>query len=427
MVTSSVSAQVGVIGAGPAGLVTAAVLAQAGIDVCVVEQRRREHVERRPRAGLLEHRVVEYLHACGLADRLLAEAIRHGRCEFACQGERVNVEYGALSGGFGHWVYPQQFLVRDLIATLERLGAGPRFQRRATAVLDPAGPRPVIECEGLRVACDFVVACDGPYGVAARPPGARAARQAAYRYPYDWLTVLAEVARPVEAVVYAIHPGGFAGMMPRAGHQARLYLQIPAGQPPRVWTGARIREQLAVRMGEAAPGLPAVGTVRETGVLRMRGSVARTVRYGRTLLAGDAAHLLTPSGAKGMNLAVSDAADAAASLISWYRDGDPAGVDGYGARRLAEAWSVQDFSDRLLHLLHLPEGGRDERFLLDLKLRRVQDLARPTPGAVAFAHQYGGSGRHPDAAPPLPLPSGLAPARPLPRPRPAGLARTGRA
>ncbi|GAA4667252.1 MULTISPECIES: FAD-dependent monooxygenase [Amycolatopsis] len=394
--TRRISTQVGIIGAGPAGLVAAHVLLRAGIDVCVVEKATPDELERRPRAGLLEHRVVRYLREHGLADRLTTEGSRRGWCDFSCAGTRVRVDYAALSGGAAHWVYPQQFLVRDLLTGLE-----PHFASPALGLRDVV-TAPVVECPGLEIACEFVLACDGPRGVGGAALTATGARPSASRYPYDWLTVLATVDSPVAGVTYGIHPRGFAGMMPRAGHTARLYLQTAVGEHPESWSERRVRTEFAHRMADTASLLPSIESIDEVGMLRMRSSVLTPVRHGRLLVAGDAAHVLTPSGAKGMNLAIADAADAAHSLIRWFHDGDRTAVTGYAARRERDAWLTQEFSDWLLHLLHVPpHDATDPDFRLRLKLERVASLSRPGPSATAFAHRYAGSGRHPDVREPL--------------------------
>ncbi|WP_320784285.1 FAD-dependent monooxygenase [Streptomyces sp. CRN 30] len=402
--TLRLSAQVGIVGAGPAGLVAACVLARAGVDVCLLEKETREAVERRARAGLVEHRVAEYLDGRRLADGLRTHGVRHGWCDMVCEGERLRVDYAALSGGFGHWVYPQQALVRDLVTRSEAAGCRPRFGRAVHAVTDVAD-RPRLVGEGLEVRCDYVLCCDGPHSLAERlaPGTARG-----FRYPYDWLTALVEVDRPVEGVVYVVHPDGFAGLMPRTGHRARLYLQVPCADRADHWNPERVRSAFRSRSGPVADGLPALGAVLETGVLRMRGMVRDRAEAGRVLFAGDAAHVLTPSGAKGLNLAVADAADAAHSLIDRIRHGSGAALAGYARRRAAEAWQVQEFSDRLLTLLHLPEpAGSDPRFPLRLRRERMGHLGRPGPQAAAFAHWYAGSGRAPDPRGPVPVAEGM--------------------
>ncbi|MGP2440792.1 FAD-dependent monooxygenase [Streptomyces sp. JW3] len=396
--TLRVSAQVGIVGAGPAGLVAAAVLARAGVDVCLLERDSRQDVEARARAGLIEHRVAEYLQDHGLAAGMLADGVRHGWCDMVCEGRRTRIDYGALSGGFTHRIYPQQALVRDLIAQAQAAGCPPRFGRPVRAVTDIAG-RPRLIGDGLEVVCDYVLCCDGPHTLAERlaPGTARA-----FRYPYDWLTALVAVDRPVEAVLYAVHADGFAGLMPRTGDRARLYLQVPREDRAGRWSPDAIRAALRTRTGAVADELPPVREILDVGMLRMRGMVRDRARLGRVLLAGDAAHVLTPSGAKGLNLAVADAADAARGLLTRLRDGSGADLAGYARRRTTEAWQTQEFSDRLLTLLHLPEAaGPDPRFLLRLRRERMRHLGRPGPRGAAFAHWYAGSGRDPDPRGPV--------------------------
>lgn len=400
--TVRLSTQVGIVGAGPAGLVAALALSRAGVAVCLVEKDRREQVEQRARAGLVEQRVADYLVGQRMGEGLLRDGVRHGWCDMVCQGERLRVDYGALSGGFTHWVYPQQFLVRDLIAQLEAVGCLPQFGRAVRTVAD-IKDRPRLVGEGFEVACDFVLCCDGPHTLAENFAPATAS---SFRYPYDWLTALVEVDRPVEGVLYVVGAAGFAGLMPRAGHQARLYLQVPCEEPLDRYSGRSIRQEFLSRAGCAAEDLPAVGEVLDAGMLRMRGMVRHQARWGRVLLAGDAAHVLTPSGAKGLNLAVADAADAVRSLIAWFHQGTDQPLSGYARRRAGEAWQVQEFSDELLNLLHLPDGaGADAPFLLRLRQERMRRLTLPGPHASAFAHWYAGSGRETDPRGPLALPS----------------------
>lgn len=398
-----VRTQVAVVGAGPAGLVLANVLLRAGIRVAVVERRSRAEVERRARAGLVEHRVVEYLRAHGLADRLLAEGTRHGWCDFLCAGGLLRFDYAAQSGGVRHWVYPQQLLVRDLIADLRAAGHTPEFSLPATGVhVDGAGPARV-ECDGLDIECDYVVGCDGPHGITPRalPPETAPQDGLDERYPYDWLTLLAEVDRGVPGVVYAVHEDGFAGVMPRTSHIARLYLEIPAGDATARWTAARVHERLRTRLVGAGAAVPRLGRIVETGVLRMSSSVRQRFQHGRLFLAGDAAHVLTPSGAKGMNLAVADAADLADALIRRYRDGDEAYLSDYTARRLPEVLRTRDLAAGFLDLLH-PQGRHpaDRRAELARRRQRLGELAEPGAAGAAFAHWYVGAG--PDLPAPRP-------------------------
>ncbi|PJN21661.1 FAD-dependent monooxygenase [Kitasatospora sp. CB02891] len=393
---------VAIVGAGPAGLVLAHVLHRAGVAVTVHERLSRAAVESAARAGVLEHRVVEYLRALGLADRLTAEGERHGRCEISCLGERVLVDYGALSGGVRHWVYPQQLLLRDLIAAYEQAGGSIAFDRPVLGVALDADGRPVLDTADGPLHAEYAIGCDGAHSTvaAAFPDGADGPGR---RYPYDWLTVLARIPRPVEQIRYAVHADGFAGMMPRTADVGRFYLEVPAGEDRAAWDERRIRAELHRRL-ELDGGDPAPGALLETGMLRMRGKVADRMRSGRLLLAGDAAHTVTPSGAKGLNSAVADVADLAGALLAELSGGGGDdggdGLDGYQRRRLDAAWQTQEFSEQLLDLLHLPAGlpPAERGFALRLRLERIRRIAAPGPEGAAFALAYAGAGE-------LPLPA----------------------
>ena len=346
---------------------------------------------------MMEHRVADYLRAQGLSAGLDARAIRHGWCEFLCLDRRITVDYLA-AGGAGHWMYPQQQLVGDLLAELARAGNPVRLETPVLGVGQDAAGRAVIRVaeQGTErsVGCAYLVGCDGAHGVVAESFPASASRVLRRRYPFDWLTVLAELTRPVPGVRYALHERGFAGMMPRAGDTGRLYLEIPQGEDPAHWPEERVRAELATRL-RPRPDDPRVLRLLDTGVVRLHSQVRERLRHQRVFLAGDAAHLLTPSGGKGLNLAVADAADLAESLIRALRRGDTTALDGYEERRLRATWRTQEFSDRLIDLLHLPREARDpveREFELRLRLARLHALAEPGPRAVDFARDYAGAG-----------------------------------
>ncbi|GAA2097519.1 4-hydroxybenzoate 3-monooxygenase [Streptomyces albiaxialis] len=397
--------RVAVVGAGPAGLVLANVLLSAGVPVEVVERQPREALERHARAGLVEHRVAAYLRAHGLAHGLLADGVRHGWCDFLCEGERVRIDYAARTGGTAHWVYPQHLLVADLVRAFEERGGTIHFGRPARDVEEPEPGRPRVRCDGLLVEADAVAGCDGHRGVTRRAVPRRVRGDLSVRYASDWLTALAEVDRPPEGVTYGLHHRGFAGMMPRTARLARCYLQIPAGGSAAEWPASRVREELRRRLDAARHGLPRVGRIEETGVLRMGSTISRELRHGHVFLAGDAAHRLVPAAAKGMNTAVADAAHLAEALTLFCRTGERAALDSYSARRTAQIWRTQEFADRLMDLLTVDQSAtvRARRFALRLKRERLRRLAEPGDAAADFAVQYAGQGPlTPPLTPPLP-------------------------
>ena len=392
--------RVAVIGAGPAGLVAAIALHRAGVDCVVFERRSRAHVEGRARAGFLEHRTVAYLRRHGLADRLDREAARHTRCEFRRPDTRITLEYGELAGGVAHFVYPQQYLVRDLIAVFVAEGGTIRFDHEIVTISDPAASRPVLtgrSAEGTAEAetFDLIAGCDGDRGVARAAAPAGTWHTTTRRYPFDWLTVLAEVPSAGDRVVYALHEDGFAGQMPRTATVARFYLQCPAGTSLADWPPARVERELRRRLASADAEPPSLVRVLETDVLTMRAKVTEPMRYGALFLAGDAAHIITPVGAKGMNLAIADAAHLADAMIASLTRGDGRPLAGYSDARLREVWRAQAFSDSMSRLIHPPSpnidpAAHDGEFERRVWSARLDDLRRSGEAAVAFSRDYVG-------------------------------------
>lgn len=389
--------QVGIVGAGPAGLVLANILTAADVDCVVLEHRDRHYVENRARAGFLEQRTVDFLRHHGLAERLVAEALRHERCEFRRPERRFSVCYGELAGGRVHWVYPQQFLVRDLIDILLARGGEVSFSRAVVGIEDVETETPVLLCRAgdrsqrvTELKCDVVVGCDGFRGVSrlAIPPGA--AQTYHKRYHFDWLAVLAETASGTDRVVYALHPDGFAGHMPRTPEISRFYLQCAPGEAASDWPDERIWKELGHRLAAEGCGDVVPGRVLEKGTLTMRSAVTMPMQFGRMFLAGDAAHVLTPSGAKGMNLAIADSAVLAEALIAHFRD-DEALLQAYSATRSPDVWRAQEFSDWLLQLIHGPvPGSEDEAYQHQLRLARLEQLEHRPVFAENFARRYVG-------------------------------------
>ncbi|MFI9269703.1 4-hydroxybenzoate 3-monooxygenase [Kitasatospora sp. NPDC052896] len=387
----------GIIGAGPAGLLLANALRQAGVDCVLVERHSRAHVEARARAGVIEQRTVELLDGYGLAGPLLATGARHGSCEFRHRGGRFSVPYGELTGGRTHFVYPQQSLVRDLAEAYLAGGGQLLFSHPARALDGLTGDRPVLRCapadgDGpeLAIECDYVAGCDGSYGIARRSVPTGGLREYGRQHEWGWLAVLAETPPATEQIIYALHQEGFAGHMLRTPTVSRFYLQCPVGDSPENWPDERIWSALHRRLDLTADELRP-GPITERTVLEMRSLVVEPMRYGRLFLAGDAAHIITPAGAKGMNLAIADAHELAERLIARCRGADAAVLDGYSDARLPRIWQAQEFSHWFLQLLHSPVAEpADAAFLHRLRVSRLSQLQGSTPFAGLFARQYVG-------------------------------------
>ncbi|MDH6124057.1 4-hydroxybenzoate 3-monooxygenase [Kitasatospora sp. GP82] len=389
--------RVAIVGAGPAGLVLANVLQRAGIDCVVVERQTRSYVEARARAGLIEHRTVEFLRRHGLAERLLAEGAEHGSCEFRFQGERFSIPYRDLAGDRSHYVYPQQFLVRDLVESYLDAGGKLLFSHPVVALDGLDGDRPVLRCEPaegsqpLELECDFVAGCDGFHGVSRQAVPDGRLRAFSKHHEFGWLAVLAETPPASEQIIYALHEDGFAGHMLRTPSVTRFYLQCPVGDVPENWPDERIWSALWRRLGMTPEELKP-GEITEKNVLDMRSFVVEPMQHGRLFLVGDAAHIITPAGGKGMNLAIADAEELAVRLLAHYGGADADALDGYSAACLPRIWQAQEFSHWMLHLLHSPAARQtDSDFMHRLQLSRLAQLRDSATYSMMFSDSYVGA------------------------------------
>ncbi|WP_199813777.1 4-hydroxybenzoate 3-monooxygenase [Streptomyces sp. NRRL F-2747] len=392
------SADVVVLGAGPAGLVLAILLHAAGIDCVLLERASRTHVQTRARAGFLAPNTVRILDRHGLSDGLHRAGTRHGTCEFRTQDGRFRLDYGSLGQSGQHHVYPQQNLVTDLLTHYLGLGGRIRFHTEALAVHDADGTRPYVttrEPDGrpARWTARYVAGCDGRHGAARRslPPGTA-------RHHHDhgvtWLGLLAQAPPSLDAVGYAIHERGFAGHMARTPDVTRYYLQWRRGTPAEAWTEQRIWDELDVRMRAADHGPLHRGTLLERGIFDLTCDVIEPLRHGSLLLAGDAASLLAPAAAKGANLAVLEAEILAGALTDALARGDTAGLDGYSDRCLAHIWRAQEFTGWMTRLLHAdPDPGRHGAgsfFHAALRRSRLASLRTSRTHQDWFAENYVG-------------------------------------
>ncbi|MET8468390.1 4-hydroxybenzoate 3-monooxygenase [Streptomyces sp. NPDC006422] len=388
----TVDTRVVVVGAGPAGLTLGVLLRRRGIDCVVVDKFSRGQLLARARAGFLERRTVQLLDRHGLSGRLRAQGLPHTRCEIHAEGERVTVDYAAWCGGAPSYVYPQQELVADLLTAYVDEGGTALLGAPVTDVV-PEGPRPHVVCaDGTVIRGEVLAGADGWHGPTRAALPAPAFTH--YDVPHDARLLGALVEAPPSAghTVYAQHPDGFAGHMLRSRDITRMYLQIPAGDTLEHWPDERIWKELHTRLD--LPGWTLhEGPVLDRAVVDMHTKVVEPLHHGRTVLLGDAAHIVPPSGGKGMNLAMADAADLADALPRHLNDGEALAdvLSGYSRRRLADVWQVQEFSHTMLELLHADEAGTPHTGYRE-RLRRARwERLRDDPAYVrSFAEQYMG-------------------------------------
>ncbi len=383
------STQVAIVGAGPAGLTLAALLHEAGIESVVLESRGREYVEARIRAGVLEHGTVELLERAGVADRLHREGIVHGGIHLQFAGERHHVPMSELTG-CGIVIYGQTEVVKDLIARRLEQALPLRFEVSDVSVHDFESERPSVrfvhDGEEHRLDCDVIAGCDGFHGVC-RPAIAGVLRTFEREYPFGWLGILADAAPSSEELVYAHHERGFALLSLRSPTLSRLYVQVAHDEDVADWPDERVWEELRRRTELDGWSLK-TGPVLEKGVTGMRSFVAEPMQHGRLFLAGDAAHIVPPTGAKGLNLAAHDVRVLADALIAWYRDGSRAGLDGYSTECLRRVWRAEHFSYWMTSMLHRPPDG--DEFETRLQLSQLRYVTTSRHAATSLAENYVG-------------------------------------
>ncbi|MFJ8824854.1 4-hydroxybenzoate 3-monooxygenase [Streptomyces sp. NPDC102467] len=385
-----------ILGAGPAGLVLANLLHIRGIDCVVLERADSDHVRTRARAGFLAANTVRILDRHGLSDGLHRDGRTHGTCEFRTGDGRFRLDYSGLGDGEQHTVYPQQNLVTDLLTCFLAAGGRIRFGTEAVAVLDADGATPSVSVRAAdgrpgRWRARYVAGCDGRHGAARRSLPAGAVRRYHRDHQVTWLGLLAEAPPSLDAVGYAVHERGFAGHMARTPEVTRYYLQCERDTPADSWSEERIWDELDVRMRAEEYGPLRRGRIVQRGVVDLESDVLEPLRFGALFLAGDAASLISPSAAKGANLAVLEAELLAQGLIDDLVHGDPTGLDGYSARCLPRIWGAQEFSHWMIGLLHGAPGPEHESpFLNCLQRSRMTALRTSRSQQDWFAERYVG-------------------------------------
>src|ERR1700723_2113349 len=375
------STQVGIVGAGPGGLLLSHLLALRGIDSIGVENRSRAYCQARQRAGLLEAGTTELLRAVGLGQRMDAEGLEHGGIYLQFAGERQHLDFKDLTGGRWVTIYAQTEIVKDLIQARLAAGAQLEFEVSDTEVADLDQDRPLLrytDAAGTRheVRCEAIAGCDGFHGICrdSMPPGL--VQVAERGSPYSWLGILATVPPSTDELIYSRHHDGFALHTMRTPQVSRLYLQVPSDEDIERWPDDRIWAELRHRL--ELPGWALKdGPITEKAISPMRSFVASPMRYRRLFLAGDAAHIAPPTGAKGLNLAMADVTVLATALTSLLRDGDPGPADAYSDASLRRVWRATHFSWWMTSMLHVEPGP--DPFGHELQLAQLRSVTSSPP------------------------------------------------
>jgi p-hydroxybenzoate 3-monooxygenase len=386
-----VRTQVGIVGAGPAGLTLALLLQRRGIETVVLEARTREYVEHRIRAGVLEQGSVDLLTEAGVGARLRREGLVHQGISLQFAGERHRIPLADLAGGRSIVIYGQTEVVKDLIA--DRVGTGEPllFEVEEVELSGLDTVRPLIrfrhEGEERELRCDVVAGCDGFHGISRSSIPNGVLSSFSREYPYGWLGILAAVAPSNDELVYAHHERGFALLSLRSPELSRLYVQCRPDEGLDGWPDERVWAELQLRLG--VPGWTlAEGEVLEKGVTGMRSFVVEPMQWGRLYLAGDAAHIVPPTGAKGLNLALHDVRVLADALVEWYDNGSTRLLDDYSMTCLRRVWRAEHFSWWMTSMLHRPEDQDD--FDLKLQLAQLRYVTGSEAAATSLAENYVG-------------------------------------
>ena len=382
--------QVGIIGAGPAGLFLSHLLAREGIDCVVLEARSREHIEGRVRAGVLEQGTVETMRALGLDARLTRESMIDNVLDIRFRDGLIHLDLPALTGGKHVTIYGQQEVVKDLVAARLAGGGALLFEAEVLSLDGVDGKAPTIRYRHAgaehTLACEFIAGCDGFHGVCreAFPPGALTTFDRVF--PFGWLGILSE-SPPIAEMTYVNHAHGFALCSRRSPRVSRLYVQVAADEDAEQWPDQRFWDELRVRLGEGAGEL-VTGRIVQKGVTPVRSFVAAPMRHGRLFLAGDAAHIVPPTGAKGLNLAVADVRVLARALGEFFRTGNTGRLDRYSDTCLKRVWKTVRYSTYMTNLLHRFETHTP--FERQLQQAELAYVAGSRTGGAMIAENYVG-------------------------------------
>jgi len=383
--------QVGIVGAGPAGLTLSHLLHLQGIESIVIEAHTRKYVEQRVRAGVLEQGTADLLTESGVGERLKRQGLVHHGIELRFDGRGHRINFQELTNGKSITIYAQQEVIKDLIAA--RLAAGGEIHFEAEAIgLDSLDGKPKIRFrqngEDKEIDCDFVAGCDGFHGVCRAAISGDVLQVHEKVYPFAWLGILANIAPASEELIYTYHERGFALLSMRSPEVSRLYLQCKPDEDLANWPDERIWEELRTRMATRDEFDLQSGPITQRGVAAMRSFVAEPMQYGKLFLLGDAAHIVPPTGAKGLNLAVADVRVLTRALADFYKTGNRQGLEEYSGICLRRVWKVQRFSWWMTSMLHRFPG--EDSFSHRLHLAELDYVTSSRAGATTLAENYVG-------------------------------------
>lgn len=384
--------QVAIIGAGPAGLLLSHLLHLQGIDSVVIETRSRQEIEATLRAGVLEQGTVDLLAQSGVGERMQKEGMVHEGIYLRFAGCTHRINLTELTGGRSIMVYAQHEVIKDLVAT--RLAAGGKilFEVKDAALYDLDTDAPKIRFhekgEITELACDFVAGCDGFHGISRPSIPSRMRHEFTRTYPFGWFGILVEAPSSTDELIYAHHDRGFALVSTRSPQIQRLYFQCDPDDEVKNWPDERIWAELHARLANAEGWTLAEGPIFQRGIIAMRSFVVEPMRYGRLFLAGDSAHIVPPTGAKGLNLAVNDVRILADALSGFYANKTEDGLKNYSAAALKRIWRAEYFSWWMTTMLH--RFGDDTPFRHRLQLAELEYIASSRAKAITLAENYVG-------------------------------------